>query len=113
MLNVPVLQRHVAVDSGDPPLPSLALFGHPTIIQIPSDITGSALYECIEAVAPVDGAFEILLTEAYGLTCSRCSVACAGCSVERDETELKLQPRDCITLKYFSNASLMLNIVVF
>ena len=104
VLLVPILQRHVRVDGGNPPLPHSALFGHPTIVQVPSDIRGGALYECVESVAPVDGSFEIVLTEAQGLTCSRCAYEkkCDGCVISRDDFEVKLQPRDCLTLNYFS-----------
>ncbi|KAI8770642.1 CAunnamed protein product [Biomphalaria glabrata] len=78
----------------------LQLFGHPSILQMPSVISGDSLYSLVDRmVSPLLSTYSIKLTDGQGLTCSRCTYSrhCSGCEVTRDG-EVVLQPSDCLTV---------------
>ena len=57
-----VLQRHVAYDSYG--LPSIALFGHPSLLYLPNHVNGHVLYNSVDRVAPVLANYDVVLTDA-------------------------------------------------
>ncbi|KAH9493068.1 hypothetical protein Btru_022698 [Bulinus truncatus] len=79
---------------------SLQLFGHPSILHMPSVISGDSLYSLVDRmVSPLLSTYSIKLTDGQGLTCSRCTYSrhCSGCEIARDG-EVVLQPSDCLTV---------------
>lgn len=79
---------------------TLQLFGHPSILHMPSVMTGDSLYSLVDhIVSPLLSSYSIKLTDGQGLTCSRCTYSrhCSGCEIARDG-EITLQPSDCLTV---------------
>ncbi|XP_045201160.2 uncharacterized protein LOC123554858 [Mercenaria mercenaria] len=71
------------------------LFAHPSLLNLPSNLTGQHIYTCIRSVIPDLQDFKILLTDGTGLHCSRCLYMehCSGCEIPQDG-EAILRPGD-------------------
>ncbi|XP_060563372.1 LOW QUALITY PROTEIN: uncharacterized protein LOC132722815 [Ruditapes philippinarum] len=71
------------------------LFAHPSLLNLPSNLTGQHIYTCIQTIRPDMNNFKILLTDGTGLHCSRCLYMehCTGCEIPADG-EAILRPGD-------------------
>ncbi|GAB1605457.1 uncharacterized protein LOC115230714 [Argonauta hians] len=78
------------------------LIGHPHILYLPNNISGSTLYHCVDQLLNTTTlSYTIAFTMEEGLQCSRCpSVSqCAGCVVQRS-SKVTLQPGDHLSITF-------------
>ncbi|KAL4220399.1 hypothetical protein ACF0H5_020802 [Mactra antiquata] len=75
------------------------LFAHPSLLNLPSNLSGVHIYSYIQHVKPHLTNFRILLTDGTGLKCSRCLYMehCSGCEIPIDG-EVILRPGDHLTV---------------
>ncbi|XP_065350294.1 uncharacterized protein LOC135946144 [Cloeon dipterum] len=79
---------------------SMRLIGQPRLVELPSNISGKALYETLQRFAP-DVAFQVLLVGGKGTTCSRCmyNKHCIGCRIDPDAPDLELSINDSLAIR--------------
>ena len=73
ILSVTVMQRHLSIDLHG--MPEMALFGHPSLLYLPSHVSGESLYNSVDRVAPVLANYHVVLTDAQVRHCLRHYVA--------------------------------------
>lgn len=79
------------------------LFSHPSLLNLPSNLTGEHIYRCIRKLKPNLHDCSIFLTDGTGLRCSRCLYMdhCSGCVIPYDG-ETILRPSDHLTVSITS-----------
>lgn len=101
---VPILFRYSRHADDDSSKLKLRMFGHPHVTRIPSECSQDKLYQLISIIVErfnVSQDFDILVTDASGLSCGFCEFlsSCYGCDV-KDMATIKLKPGCCITLHF-------------
>ena len=92
---MPVCQRLLTDET-------IKLFGHPTLVQVPNQISGKDLYDLLKPFLRPEKA-KIVLVNSGGKFCSRCifTQKCYGCTIiENNSKEILLQINDSIAISY-------------
>jgi len=108
LLNVPILfrvasqaNRDGSSSSAKTASPAARLTGHPRMLQLPSIISCTGLYDIVQHLLPKPVPFDLCFVDNQGMRCQRCvyPARCNGCKISRDEDHVSLQPGDCLIVQ--------------
>ncbi|XP_065056466.1 ubiquitin carboxyl-terminal hydrolase 15-like [Rhopilema esculentum] len=107
---IPVLMRNVTQplqqgqDASVSPTEKFRALGHPAVFLFPHTIKSSDIWQELKRIAPSaeDLVLSLVLTDAQGMSCSRCDTFadCSGCNIEDDDKIIQFKPGDHITISF-------------